>query len=334
VRKLKTTVVGLALCLLAGPALGQEASETERNAARQLGEEGIALYEQGNHAAAAEKLDRAYAILQVQTLGLWSARALAKTGKLVEASERYQAVLRLPVPADAPAVITDAIQQSRSELAPLKARIPTLELHLQGAAPEEVTLTVDGQRFESKLIGIPMALNPGDRVVELRRGEEVVTRTVTLAEGAHEQLVIELAAQKAVPVAGAPAPAPSAGATEPVADSGASSDGSLQRTLGWVGLGVGGAGLLFGTITGVMTMGKRSDLRDACEGERCPVGTQDDIDAYGTYHTLSTVGFIVGAVGVVGGGALLLTAPSSPPPQTAHIEPYVGLGSAGIHGVF
>ena len=25
---------------------------------------------------------------------------------------------------------------------------------------------------------------------------------------------------------------------------------------------------------------------------------------------------------------------SSPPPQTAHIEPYVGLGSAGIHGVF
>ena len=45
--------------------------------------------------AASEKLERAYSVLRVPSIALWSARALEKGGKLVEASERYLEATRL-----------------------------------------------------------------------------------------------------------------------------------------------------------------------------------------------------------------------------------------------
>src|SRR5688572_21582724 len=91
---------GVLGCVVLGSALawpvqafGQ--SDTTRAAARDLGAEGVEAFQAGNFQAASDKLARAYEILRVPSLGLWSARALAKVGKLVEASERYLDVTRL-----------------------------------------------------------------------------------------------------------------------------------------------------------------------------------------------------------------------------------------------
>jgi uncharacterized protein HemY len=87
----------LAVLALAAPALGQATDDATRSAARTLGYQGVDAYQAGDYAAAVVKLERAYAAVKVPTVGLWLARALAKTGRLVEASERYAEVMRLAV---------------------------------------------------------------------------------------------------------------------------------------------------------------------------------------------------------------------------------------------
>src|SRR5262245_32884810 len=80
------------------PASGQTSIEDDaRAAARTTGYEGVAAFEQGRYEEAHEKLDRAYELMRVHTLGLWSARAMVKRGLLVAAAERYLEVARMPV---------------------------------------------------------------------------------------------------------------------------------------------------------------------------------------------------------------------------------------------
>ena len=64
-----------AAVLLAASGALAEPAETSARAARQLGNEGIELYERGDYAGALDRLQRAYRVVKVPTLGLWSARA-------------------------------------------------------------------------------------------------------------------------------------------------------------------------------------------------------------------------------------------------------------------
>jgi hypothetical protein len=341
-RRITGILAGVLLLSAAATGLAQEASDAARRAARQLGSEGISLYEKQQYAEALEKLARAYDMHRVPTLGLWYARALASTGKLLDASERYEEVMRLPVPEDATEVMLQARDDAVKEHQQLQARIPTLEITLVGAAPSEVLVTIDGKSFDSKLIGLPIALNLGDRQVEIRRGSQAASQTVSLKEGDRQKVTLNLAppdatvAPTAVPAAQA-APAPVTPAAVPAGadaqqDRGAAG-GDMQSTLGWVAVGVGGAGLVLGTVTGIMTRAKESDLDQVCRGDACPPNAKDDIDAYDGYYALSTVGFVVGGIGLLGGAALLLTAPDELQ-QAAEVRPFIGIGSAGVQGRF
>src|SRR5882724_10278109 len=78
-----------ALLFVALPAHAQDIDDATRAAARKLGTAGVESYQSGQFQVASEKLEKAYRMLQVPSLGLWSARALVKLGHLVEAQERY-----------------------------------------------------------------------------------------------------------------------------------------------------------------------------------------------------------------------------------------------------
>ena len=336
---------------LAAAGAHAQASETERKVARDLGNQGIDLYEKGDYPGALDKLERAYAVLRAHTLGLWLARALAKNGKLVEASERYLEVVRAPLPATAPQIFRDAQADADKENQALQARIPTLAVSVEGADAASVAMAVDGKPIKSAMLGIPLPLNPGERVVEGRLGEQVVTQTVTLQEGSKESVTLQFAAAPAAAPVAAPAAAP--GATQPVAaqpaaaqpappqpagtpaqDTGAS-DGSTQRIIGWIGLGAGGVGLVVGGVTGMMVLSKKSELDDSgCVDNGCPYSVEDERNSYNSLRNVSGVSFIVGGLLAGAGAVLLLTAPSGPEETTAGITPFVGLGSAGVQGVF
>ena len=61
----------------------------------------------------------------------------------------------------------------------------------------------------------------------------------------------------------------------------------------------------------------------------------DDNDSYHRWRNVSTMGFSVGTITLGTGVLLVLTSPSEgQETDTAKVEPWVGLGSAGVRGGF
>jgi len=317
----RAIAVGL---LLSSVATAQD--DTEVTAAREVARQGLEAYDAGNYEEAADKLWSAFQVVKVPTVALHAARAFAAVGKLVEASELYLQATRLEASGEFQAEQERAQQDAARERAELMPRIPKLVVELEGAEPKEVTATVDGKQVTVSLLLAGYVVNPGTRRVEGKRGEESVVAQVVLAEGERKSVPLRFAAPT-------PAAAVDTAPSRP-AEADAPADGSLQRTFGWVGLGVGGAGLLFGTVTGVMVLSSQAGLDDdGCVDHVCRDEQQDDVDSYNSMRTLSTVGFVVGFVGAAAGATLLLTAPDPGPPGP-EVQAWVGVGAAGVRGRF
>ena len=320
-----------------------QSDEAALAAARQLGNEGIDLYEKGKYQPALDRLSRAYKVVRVPTLGLWLARALAKNGKLVLAAERYREVTRFQLTDSSPAQFTKAQADASQELAALEQRIPSITVTVQNADPEGVVIVLNGARLRSAFIGVPVPVDPGTVTVEGTFNGETVRESAVVKEREQQrELLLQFSgvASGPPPVAGPPpgaAPPPAGPAAPPTADSG-EGPGFAHTTLPWIALGLGGAGLIAGGVTGFIAMDKKKSLDESsCFDGYCATWVQDDVDSYNQMRTFSTIGFIVGGVGVAAGVVLLVTAPSSPeqPAQsTARVETWVGPGSAGVRGVF
>ena len=101
-----------------------------------------------------------------------------------------------------------------------------------------------------------------------------------------------------------------------------------------MGVGVGGAGILLGSVTGVMMISKQGDLDDGgCVNGHCYTDQSAAVDSYNSLRTLSTIGFVVGGLAGGTGLVLLLTAPKQSD-STASVRGWVGVGSVGLEGSF
>jgi hypothetical protein len=81
-----------------------------------------------------------------------------------------------------------------------------------------------------------------------------------------------------------------------------------------------------------MATAKKSDLDEACgASKQCGADQQDNLDTGKTFGTVSTVGFVVGAVGLVAGGYLFFTSGAS---KSALAPPkrgvFVGVDNVGL----
>jgi hypothetical protein len=170
-----------------------------------------------------------------------------------------------------------------------------------------------------------------------------------------EKKAVEVSLSAAALGSGAVAAAPAAdvpGATAPSTSSDveAAADGETTRThkptvLTWTGIGVAGAGLLTGVITGVLSLSKKSALTGECSNGVCGPSSYGDLDSAKSMATVSDVAFAVAGVGaavavvtLVVGHVETRAAPAAAPPagsgNEARIVPWLGLGSAGVAGTF
>ena len=78
-----------------------------------------------------------------------------------------------------------------------------------------------------------------------------------------------------------------------------------------IAFGVGAAGLIVGGVAGALAWNQAGDVKDQCEGKVCPSRVKDDGDEANSLAVVSTVGFVVFAVGTATGGVLLALQPSS-----------------------
>ncbi len=321
---------------LAVPAAAQAPDEATRTAARALGTAGVEAYQASDFATATDKLEKAYALLHAPSLGLWSGRALVKLGKWVEAADRFLETTSLQVPAGDYAVQKRAQADAAAELAGLKPRIPSLVVAVEGAELADCSISVDGVPVAASLLGAGRLVNPGTHELDGRHGDDRAHAEVTLAEGERKTVALAFGAPAPAPAAPPAAnqapPSPPLSVPAPLtanADVGRAS--SAQRTWGWITIGAGGVGLLVGGVTGLIAVGKKSDLdgNPNCRGNHCAPNEQSTVDTYNTCRTLSTVGFYAGGALAALGVVLLVTAPSQ-----ASAQAYVGPGTAGVRGTF
>jgi hypothetical protein len=128
--------------------------------------------------------------------------------------------------------------------------------------------------------------------------------------------------------------------TPPPSDAPASHGGSTNRTIGYVGLVVGGVGIVTGTVAGILAIGKHSDVGNSpCATGPCSATDASSYlsarDSYHTVATVSTVGFILGGVAAATGVVFLYVLPSHHDETTGvTIQPAIGLGTLGALGTF
>lgn len=323
--------LAMAYLLSATVALGQSATLTT---AREVGKEGLVAYRAGKYEVAATKFLQAYGAVRAPSLAVFAARALAKSGKLVRASELYLQAERLEPKSDWLPLQREMQQVAASERQELLPRIPRLTIQLEGAKPEEIEVNIDGVAIPTALIKAKQVVDPGTRTVTARRGSEVVTQVATLAEGERKSVTLQFAASAASAAASPAQPGLSSVAARPspTRDT-SSSEIRTERVLGWAGLGVAGVGLAFGTVTAVLAKSKRSDLQGSgsCDGNSCYPESSGDVDSYNRLRTLSTVGFVAAAAGAAAGVTLLWLLPDKAQPEAALV---VGLGQARLQGRF
>jgi hypothetical protein len=320
----RTAPALLSLLLFAVPAAAQVA-DADRATARALAQQGQDALDGKDYATAAERFGRADAIVHAPTLMLGQARAEVGLGRWIAAMEHYARVVREGVPAGAPPAFGKALAEAQRELLALEPRVPAVVLQLKGAAGARVT--VDGAPVPAAAMGVNRPVDPGKHVIRAEAdGYAPVEVTVTLAEAKVETVALQID----VPRLAAPSPPPPA----PHADAEPRSGGSPMRTAGFAILGVGGAGLLVGAVTGGLALSKHGQLAKLCPDGHC-IDQQSAIDSYKLTGALSTAGFIGGGALALTGVVLLVAAPrGEAAPKQAWIAPIIGPGFAGAQGRF
>jgi len=317
--------------ILARPARGDDVDPATLSAARTLGYAGVQAFQRGDYEAASEKLEKALRVYEVPSLGLWSARALVKLGRLVEAGERYRAVLLMTARTGEEDVQRKAKDDAVVERQALAVRIPTLEIVLIGPRTSDLSLVVDEGISQGVVDGEIRQLDPGPHRLVARSQGTLIERSLVFRESEQKQLILDFRA----PDTGGGEGVRSANAMTGAANAereGYASDrrnvrdaGFGQRRVGWIAVGAGGIVVLVGAVTGLIVMSQRSSLDGSgnCELDRnqCSAVVQGRVDSYNATRTLSSIEFIAGSVVAGAGGVILLTAPKAETAVTLRAGP-------------
>jgi hypothetical protein len=163
-------------------------------AARAAYTEGVRLQEEKKYADALARFETAQKFFDAPTHLLHIAECQVALGRLVEASESYEVLARKSLPAGSPDAFVEAQRQGKTELGPLRARVPTLRVTTKpdGAQLQGLQVNVNGVGMPAELLGIPRPLNPGlYRLSATARGYSTAS-SVDVPLGEKEQKSIEL----------------------------------------------------------------------------------------------------------------------------------------------
>jgi hypothetical protein len=247
---------------------------------------------------------------------------------------------------DQPEAFKRALVEAKQEVKAVEPRLAWVSVNVVGANPSVVEVQLNNAVIPSAALGAQRPVDPGTlRARASADGYRTAEAEVQLAEGEHLpaielRLVPQPKTETSIAVNEAPSPMMTADGGEPAFIS--------QSTLGYITLGLGGAGLVFGGVTGLLAYNKHQDLIGLCEtpdqnpchvddpdGSKHAAAVKDQQDMK-AFATASTVGFIAGGALAATGLILLITAPDDPgkSAQAVTLHPYVGFGTIGAVGSF
>jgi hypothetical protein len=340
-----------AAALAPAQAFAQASPEKETSAdfslARQLGNQGLELAAKGDCSGAIDPLKRSEAIHHAPTTLTVLGECHIAMGKLVDGVEELTRVVREELDPRAPPAFRAAQARARTRLEEARARVSKLRIVVDGVRDDELlTVRLDGQQIPAASLGVDRPVDPGSHQVEVTApGYQAARGRATLKEGEGEILRLTLepipADRQPPPAADVPKATPKS-AIAPVAPAPVDR-GSHGSALPYIAFGVGGAGIITGSVFGLVTLSKTSSLDKTCPSRSdCPAGSQPAIDSAKTTALVSTIGFGVGVAGLVAGTYFALR--SSQPERTASktgarrsgptVHPWVSIDSIGLDGWF
>lgn len=313
-----------------------EPSAADRAAARTLAQEGYEALTAKDYPTAIDRYKRALSLVRAPTLLRDLARAQVGLGKLVEAHENYSQILREGVAADAPPPWVKAVADAKAEIATIAPRLSWVTISVEGPAHPKVT--IDGAPVGEGSLDVKRPEDPGRH--ELRAmadGYYTAKKTVTLKEGESVKIAFEL--EDAPPDA-----APKDEETTGKVSVATVVDPAWRKPVTIGALALGGAGIVVGSVAGIVAMTKHNKLATDCRKKVCTPPQKAELDNFHTAGTISTIGFVAGGVGIAGGVIMLLVKPQILVQQPSDKDsvkkagfnwsPFVGLGSAGVEGTF
>jgi hypothetical protein len=351
------------------PAMAEESPSAEETAAaRSIALEGIRLADAGRCEEAIDKLARAEKLHHAPVVLGRLGECQVLKGQLVEGTETLRKVLRETLPPDAPAVLVKARERAQSVLDKAKGRIGALNISVKGPPDTAaVAVTVDGDHMNVALLDVDRPTDPGDHLIEASApGYSSTSARVSLSAGGRQNIVIELvqdpnATIPAATVGTPPAPASVTGAAAPSVHDNAPSALSIEatttpapprepdHTAAYVSWAVGGAGLVTGSVLGLMVLDRKGDLNDQCPAHECPESSRDELESTRGIGTAATVSFIVAGAALGLGTFFYFNAepeedrPAGPnarsgTPARVSASPrgraWIGLGGVGLSGEF
>jgi hypothetical protein len=324
--------------LLAVTSARAEPSAADRETARTLMQQGRELRAKGDLKEALKRFQAADEIMHVPSTGLEVAKSQVALGELVEARDTIAAIRRVPPKPNEPGPFKEARAKAEELDLALNGRVPSLSISIKGAsAGETPTVSIDGDSVPSGALGLPRAVDPGHHLIVAKTAHAEAKQEIDVREGEQKPLELTLVAVAAVaetPEA-EPATPPSASETAgPVAKS------HSPTFLTWTGVGLAGAGVIVGTVSGVLSLSKKSALQNECANGICGPSAYSDYDLANTAATISTIGFIAAGIGAVFAAATLIVghhegAAAVPATGTSvTIRPSIALDVSGIRGSF
>jgi hypothetical protein len=324
--------IAIAMLFASGTAAADDSDDAER-----LFREGQKLMEERLFGQACPKFEAAYA----------KDRALGTLINLAFCHKEQGAIwLAWLEFREAEVVATEKNASDRKEFA--KQRLNELEKQLPKAVidnPQKIPLTavlVEDRKIPEAERSSVFAIEGGQRKFLFKaRGKKATSAliNITASKGEKAQHILLPSMEDGDDT---PPPPPAKDPVEATKqpESVDANPGSTQRTIGWIAIGIGGVGLVVGTITGVQTLGS-----ECANGKMC---SDDQRSSAKSAGAIATVSFVVAGVAIVGGAALILTAGSSstPPTKSAgasptrpdvariNVTPSIGLRWAGLSGTF
>jgi hypothetical protein len=186
----------------------------------------------------------------------------------------------------------------------IEPRLAHVTIVLHGPA-EGVTATLDRAAVGNAAFSTPVPIDTGNHALAVAVDGKQVWETTLDVPSDGASVTVEVPSQVLVR-----APTPTA-SPAPVATTTGPLEPPAPRWPAYVALGVGGAGLVAGTIFGVIALGAKGSLDDyaGCPSA-CPAAQRSRVDSLHTDELLADVGLGVGVVGAAVGAFLLLRSTS------------------------
>jgi hypothetical protein len=311
---IRVLVPFVAFVLAAAPATGRADPAADADSvarARQHFRRGVQLYEEDDFRAALIEFNRAYqlapnpAVLYNVGQSYYQLRDYA--GALTTL-ERYMHEAAGQIADDRRAQVQTELQELRGRVAHV-----TVRSNVDGA-----DLAIDDTPVDHALPHDPLLVGAGrHKLTASKRGYVATTRVVDIAGGDDVDIRLDLVRE---------------GTRE------ATSRGEPPNyTATVVTATLGAAGVTVGAVFGLQAVDNKSTLAGECNSVRvCPPSARSDVDAFSRNTTISTIGFSVGAAGLVAAAYFFFHARASEVSMqtVGAITPWVGPGGAGVSGAF